>query len=69
MIRVSGYKPTPGWCCERCVFGRGEHSSWCDSASAKLQRFMAYLELSYETRRLNGDYDDLFRHSRPRSTR
>lgn len=24
------YKPDPQKCCERCVFGTGEHAEWCD---------------------------------------
>lgn len=23
------FKPSPDKCCERCVFGRGEHADWC----------------------------------------
>lgn len=23
------YKPDPQKCCERCVFGTGEHAEWC----------------------------------------
>ena len=25
--------PNPGQCCERCVFGSGEHSAWCQRAA------------------------------------
>lgn len=27
------YHPT--MCCERCVFGRGEHAGWCDGRPEK----------------------------------
>ena len=23
------YQPNPDYCCEACVFGRGEHAEWC----------------------------------------
>jgi hypothetical protein len=23
------YRPSGDWCCEACVFGRGEHAEWC----------------------------------------
>jgi hypothetical protein len=23
------YQPDPAKCCERCVFGTGEHAKWC----------------------------------------
>ena len=24
------YNPDPEYCCEACVFGRGEHAEWCE---------------------------------------
>jgi hypothetical protein len=26
------YRPDAAKCCEACVFGRGEHETWCDQA-------------------------------------
>lgn len=30
MIHSEPYKPNPEMACEACVFGSGEHASWCD---------------------------------------
>ena len=30
--RSNPYRPDPAYCCERCIFGRGEHSHWCIEA-------------------------------------
>jgi hypothetical protein len=32
VVGVRQYNPNPDVCCERCVFGRGPHSSWCPKA-------------------------------------
>lgn len=29
-IQSKQYKPSKEWCCEKCVFGTGEHSNTCD---------------------------------------
>jgi len=28
-IKSRVYRPNPYKCCERCVFGSGEHADWC----------------------------------------
>lgn len=31
--RSNPYHPNPAQCCERCVFGSGEHAAWCIAVS------------------------------------
>lgn len=31
-IHSNPYHPDPGHCCERCVFGSGEHAEFCGQA-------------------------------------
>lgn len=31
---VGVYRPDPEYCCEACVFGRGEHAIWCRAQCA-----------------------------------
>lgn len=26
---VGTYSPNPAKCCQKCVFGKGEHEGWC----------------------------------------
>ncbi|HUX19351.1 MAG TPA: hypothetical protein VMV63_09230 [Acidithiobacillus sp.] len=33
MIQSLQYDPNPALCCERCVFGTGEHAGWCEMAA------------------------------------
>ena len=30
MIQSLQYDPNPALCCERCIFGTGEHAGWCE---------------------------------------
>lgn len=32
-IHSNPYRPDPEQCCERCVFGTGEHADWCEEDS------------------------------------
>jgi hypothetical protein len=32
------YRPSGDWCCEACVFGRGEHAEWC--SRRRVQKFI-----------------------------
>ncbi len=50
------YKPDPGKCCERCVFGRGEHAEWCEKG--KLQVVKRFIE---KGRVAQADIDKLIR--------
>jgi hypothetical protein len=39
------YQPNPAYCCERCVFGRGQHAEWCQAGIdfQVMQLFLASL--------------------------
>ena len=32
-ITSRAYRPNKDVCCEACVFGRGEHSDWCEEGT------------------------------------
>lgn len=34
MLQSRPYLPQPGQCCEKCVFGRGAHSEFCEVGKA-----------------------------------
>jgi hypothetical protein len=40
-IRSGQYKPSEEWCCEKCVFGTGDHEYWC-------QQYDHYREVGME---------------------
>lgn len=42
------YRPAPGACCGKCVFGRGDHADWCDSLtpSERLDRIDRIIALA-----------------------
>jgi len=30
------FRPAPDKCCERCVFGRGDHAHWCKRSAVSI---------------------------------
>jgi hypothetical protein len=34
------YHPHPRHCCERCVFGSGQHAAWCMTRPAQILRVL-----------------------------
>ena len=39
------YQPDPAQCCERCVFGRGEHAEWCKELEKQLREAFGVLKV------------------------
>ena len=59
--------PAKVTCCEKCVYGRGEHAPWCEATPKSpfdADKFFAALHIGLKTygpkmtRYLNGDYEE-----------